>query len=64
MSTCFDNHWIAISTVKCPSNVVKVYDSLNLRLSISTKKIVAVLLQTKNYFITIEYVNIKFQSGH
>ena len=57
----FDNHWISISTVKCPSNV---YDSLNLRLSISTKKIVAVLLQTKNNFITIEYVNIKFQSGH
>ncbi len=59
----FDSHWITVSTMKCPANVVRVYDSFNSRLSTSTKKIICDLLHTKSNYITIEYVNVQFQRG-
>ena len=59
-----DNHWITISTVGCPANIVIVYDSFNSsRLSISIKKIVADFLHTNSNYITIKYAKIQFQKG-
>ena len=57
------NHWITISTLKCPPAVVCVYDSLHYQLSPSVKKTVADLLQTKKEHIIIQYMNTQVQEG-
>ena len=57
------NHWITISTLKCPPAVVCVYDSLHYQLSPSMKKTVADLLQTKKEHNIIQYINTQVQEG-
>ncbi len=57
------NHWILISSVGCPANVILVYDSMNTRLSTSNKAIVADLLQSEHH-ITIKYVKTQYQKGY
>ena len=58
-----DNHWITISTVRCDPRHVKVYDTKHTELPLSTKSIIADMLQTKVKFISIEYVNVQLQEG-
>lgn len=57
------NHWITVSSIGCGSDTVRVYDSMNLRLSPELIKTVADFLHTSNDFITIEYANMQYQSG-
>ena len=45
-------HWITISTIGCSPASVKIYDSLHMKLSSQTKKLIADLLMTKETSIT------------
>jgi len=53
------NHWITISTLKCPPAVVCVYDSLHYQLSPLVKKTVADLLQTEKEHIIIQSTQVQ-----
>ena len=58
------NHWIVISTVGCPPNTVRIFDSMNSNhLSSANKKLVADILRTDSDFITLEYVHVQYQIG-
>lgn len=58
-----NNHWLTISTVGCPPDTVRVYDSMNCSLSSFIEKIIADLLHTSSKAITIEYINVQQQRG-
>ena len=51
------SHWITISTVGCSKDVVKVYDSMNLLLSIAR------VLYTKSEAFTLQYIKVQQQCG-
>ena len=57
------NHWITTSTIGCEAGSITIYDSLHLKLSNLTKKIVADLLMTEKKAITVTYSNVQFQNG-
>ena len=57
------SHWIAISTLNCQLGTVHVYDSMQLGLSSSLKRIVADLMFYKGKKITIKYMHIQQQKG-
>ena len=57
------NHWMTISTVGCTTGSVKVYDSMHLKLSPRTKKLVADLMMTRDKAIVVTYSNVQWQSG-
>ena len=57
------NHWILVSSIGCASATVKVYDSLHGTLSSATKCLVADMLQSKSSEITIQYVDVQWQSN-
>ena len=40
-------HWVTISTIRCPASTIKVYDSLHMKISSQTKKLIADLLMTQ-----------------
>ena len=53
------NHWIAIHTVGSEHRQVRVYDSLNTDLLLSTKKLLASMLNCSKTSFTLEYANIQ-----
>lgn len=57
------SHWIMVSTVRCPANTINVYDSMNLRLSSTNEKVIADLLRCTERDITVNYVQVQYQSG-
>ena len=57
------NHWIMVSSSGCSWNTVKIYDSLNLRLSPTIVKVIAEFLHTSNDFFTIEHARMQCQTG-
>ena len=57
------NHWITISTIGCKPGSLRVYDSMHLKLSSFTKKVVADLMMTKDRAISVTYANVQWQSG-
>ena len=56
-------HWVTISTIGCPASTVKVYDSLHMKISSRTKKLIADLLMTQEKSIAITHTNVQWQSG-
>ena len=52
-----------ISTIGCPPSTIDVCDSMHLRLSSHTKKLVADLMQSQSEEITIRYQAVQWQSG-
>ena len=57
------SHWITISTVDCPLGTIRVYDSLQLGLNSSLKRLIADLMFHQGKKIKIEYVNMQQQRG-
>ena len=55
-------HWITTSTIGCEPGSITIFDSLHLKLSNLTKKVLADLLMTKKKTITVTYRNIQFQN--
>ena len=60
MSGC---HWITISTVGCDPATIKIYDSSNLMLTSTLKRIVADLMHTSGKSISILYMDMQYQIG-
>lgn len=59
-----NNHWVVISTVGCPSNTVRIFDSMNsMNLSTANKRVVADFLRTDSDFIVLEYIHVQYQIG-
>ena len=56
-------HWITIATVGCTHGTVRVYDSLNKKLTKSLKNTVADILHSSMKKIEVEYVNVQYQLG-
>eukprot|EP00731_Ephydatia_muelleri_P001948 Em0001g1948a len=56
-------HWITIATVGCTHGTVRVYDSLNKKLTKSLKTTVADILHSSTKKIEVEYVNVQYQLG-
>ena len=56
-------HWIIIATVGCTRGTVRVYDSLNKKLTKSLKNTVADVLHSSTKKIEVEYVNVQYQLG-
>ena len=56
-------HWITIATVGCTPGTVRVYDSLNKKLTKALKNTVADLLHSSTKKIEVEYVNCQYQQG-
>ena len=56
------NHWITINTVGTKHPTVKVFDSLYNELPWETKEQIAVLLQTKESAITLEFANVQVKT--
>lgn len=57
------NHWIVVSTTGCPPATVNVSDSLHGTLSAVAKCLVADVLQTKSSELTLQYVDVQWQSN-
>ena len=57
------NHWITVSTIGCAPGIVKVYDSMHLRLPSSLKQIIADLMFHKGRNIKVQYINMQNQIG-
>ena len=57
------NHWIVVSTIGCPPAAVNVYDSLHGTVSAVAKCLVADMLQTKSSELTLQYVDVQWQSN-
>ena len=57
------SHWITISTLQCPQDTVRVYDSLNMLLPSSIERVIADLMHSSNKTITVEYANVQQQHG-
>ena len=55
------SHWITVSTVGCSQDIVKIYDSMSLRLSSSIIETIASLLHTKSKAFTLEYLKVQQQ---
>ena len=51
------SHLITVSTIGCPPEVIRVYDSLCYQLPLSVKKTIADLIQTEEKHIVIEHMN-------
>ena len=58
-----NNHWILISTIGCPPTTVNVYDSLHGTLSPKAQRVVADLIQSQVAYVTIQYVDVQWQSN-
>ena len=56
-------HWITIATVGCTPGTIRVYDSLNKKLTKALKNTVADLLHSSTKKIEVEYVNCQYQQG-
>ena len=56
-------HWITIATVGCTHGTVRVYNSLNKKLTKSLKNTVADILHSSTKKIEVEYVNVQYQLG-
>ncbi|KAL5475805.1 hypothetical protein EMCRGX_G025663 [Ephydatia muelleri] len=56
-------HCITIATVGCTHGTVRVYDSLNKKLTKSLKNTVADILHSSMKKIEVEYVNVQYQLG-
>ena len=56
-------HWITIATVCCTPGTIRVYDSLNKKLTKALKNTVADLLHSSTKKIKVEYVNCQYQQG-
>ena len=56
-------HWITVSTIGCLPSVVHVYESMNMPLSSSVKKIMAELMHTEGRQIVFEHMNVQQQKG-
>eukprot|EP00731_Ephydatia_muelleri_P021358 Em0013g1085a len=56
-------HWITIATVGCTHGTVRVYDSLNKKLTKSMKNTVADILLSSTKKSEVEYVNVQYQLG-
>ena len=56
-------HWITIATVGCTHGTVRVYDSLNKKLTKSLKNTVADILHSSTKKIEVEYVNVQYHLG-
>eukprot|EP00731_Ephydatia_muelleri_P032821 Em0024g365a len=56
-------HWITIATVCCTPGTIRVYDSLNKKLTKALKNTVADLLHSSTKKIEVEYVNCQYQQG-
>ena len=54
---------ITIATVGCTRGTVRVYDSLNKKLTKALKNTVADLLHSSTKTIEVEYVNVQYQLG-
>ena len=57
------NHWITISTIGCKASTVNVYDSMHGNLSTSAQRLVAHLVQCLECPITVQYIDVQWQSG-
>ncbi len=55
------SHWITVSTLHCDPGVVKVYDSLNNTIDLSTKCQIAAIMRCSESAIKLEFVNIQRQ---
>ena len=58
-----NNHWIVISTIGCKQATVNVYDSLHGRLPSHAKCVIADLLRSQEAEITINYMDVQWQSN-
>ena len=58
-----NNHWIVISTIVCKQATVNVYDSLHGRLPSHAKCVIADLLRSQEAEITINYMDVQWQSN-
>ncbi|KAL5484188.1 hypothetical protein EMCRGX_G020641 [Ephydatia muelleri] len=56
-------HWITIATVGCTHGTVRVYDSLNKKLTKSLKNTVADILHSSTKKIEVGYVNVQYHLG-
>lgn len=52
-----------VSTVGCAANTINVYDSMNLQLSSTNEKVVADILRCNEKEISVNYVQVQYQSG-
>ena len=57
------SHWIALSTVGCPSGHVNVYDSLYRHLHSDTRSTIASLLQSRDNVLTVVMPEVQKQSN-
>ena len=57
------NHWMTVSTVGCVPGEINVYDSFHLKLSSTNKKLVADLMMYEGQAITVNYIDVQWQSG-
>ena len=60
-----EQHWVCASNLRCPENVVEVYDSIPAYSTGSTtlKKQIAVIVRTKSSSFTLRFVEVQRQSG-
>ena len=56
-------HWITIATVGCTHGTVRVYDSLNKKLTKSLKNTVADILHSSTKKIEVGYANVQYHLG-
>lgn len=57
------NHWITISTIGCEASTLNVYDSMHGNLPTSAQRLVADLVQCQECAITVQYIDVQWQSG-
>ena len=57
------NHCITISTIGCKASTVNVYDSMHGNLPTSVQRLVADLVQCPECAITVQYIDVQWQSG-
>ena len=58
-----DNHWITVSAASSIPDTINVHDSLNGTLTESLKQIIADLMHSAGKQITVQYVNVQYQTG-
>ena len=57
------SHWMTVSTIGCAPGEINIYDSLHLKLSSTNKKVVSDLMMYKGQAITVNYIDVQWQSG-
>ena len=57
------SHWMTVSTIGCELGEINVHDSLHLKLSSTNKKVVSDLMMYKGNAITVNYIDVQWQSG-